>query len=80
MPSAASVLIQPTDPQPLPSDADQLSSLLSASIASQWMRKNDCDISYRFHINASGSNVAPDTLISILVVSGEHKKVRLVQL
>lgn len=39
-----------------------------------WMRKNDCDISYRFHINASGSNAAPDTLISILVVTGEHKK------
>lgn len=26
-----------------------------ASIA-RWMRKNDCDISHRFHINASGSN------------------------
>lgn len=39
-----------------------------------WMRKNDCDISYRFRINASGSNAAPDTLISILVVTGEHKK------
>lgn len=39
-----------------------------------WMRKNDCDISYRFRINASGSNAAPDTLISIFVVTGEHKK------
>lgn len=26
-----------------------------ASIA-RWMRKNDCDISHRFHINASGSD------------------------
>lgn len=46
---------------------------LLASIG-RWMRKNDCDISYRFHIKASGSNAPPDTLISILVVTGEHKR------
>lgn len=68
--SVASLFFQPTDPQPLPSSADHL---VPSSVC-WWMRKNDCDISYRFHINSSGSIGAPDTLISITVVTGEHKK------
>lgn len=47
-------------------------SSLTASIG-WWMRKNDCDISYRFHIKVPGSNAAPDTLIPILAVRGQHK-------
>lgn len=45
-----------------------------------WMRKNECGISHRFHINASGSNTNPDTLISIFDVTWEHTKVKPEQL